>query len=439
MASTVESKDSPLRSLSSFKSEIPGGDALGSMDAENSAKSFHQYLNSVINGAVFLSVIVILVLFICIIVSVELLISLNGCSLEDAKREEVKTALSATTLAFLALFLVEVTVRVLSLGLLKIKQHKLELFDVVVVTVTFVIDLALLASGVEDNKSWCKATTYIISLRLWRVYGIYATGVNKAREGAIAELQTVKYARNQAEIQADALQSQCDQQLKEIAHLRDFLRQHNLEPDSPKMMFPPDYRHRYTIAVDFDKADTVRVNDRVNSESSLASAIANLELISETDQRERVPTIGGGGTGGQGAHQGHSPSSLASTSAGRSPAHQNILGTTQVSGHPPRGSFDIEIGEEARETGARGDGMKGITNPAFDPEEDEEEEEDGDHTMEGPSDVPEGVSPSTNNNADDEAQLKLELEEIQRLSQEALEQLELTSTHEINGVPTTSL
>ena len=50
---------------------------------------------------------------------------------------------------------------------------------------------------------------------------------------------------------------------KEIAHLRDFMRQHSL--DSPKIGYPLDYRQRYTIAVDFDKADTVRVNDRVNS------------------------------------------------------------------------------------------------------------------------------------------------------------------------------
>ena len=52
---------------------------------------------------------------------------------------------------------------------------------------------------------------------------------------------------------------------KEIAHLRDYMRQHSLDPDSPKLGFPLDYRRRYTIAVDFDKADTVRVNDRVNS------------------------------------------------------------------------------------------------------------------------------------------------------------------------------
>ena len=38
-------------------------------------------------------------------------------------------------------------------------------------------------------------------------------GVSKAREQASSELQMEKYARNQAEIQADALQAQCDQQL----------------------------------------------------------------------------------------------------------------------------------------------------------------------------------------------------------------------------------
>lgn len=66
---------------------------------------------------------------------------------------------------------------------------------------------------------------------------------------------------------------------KEIAHLRDYMRQHSLDPDSPKLGFPLDYRRRYTIAVDFDKADTVRVNDRVNSGKKESTPLAPLIII----------------------------------------------------------------------------------------------------------------------------------------------------------------
>nr|XP_054755835.1 uncharacterized protein LOC129261827 [Lytechinus pictus] len=124
MATTEESKDSPLRSLSSFKSEIPGGDGLGAMDPKHS-KSFHQYLDMVVNGAVFLFIVVLLVLVICFLVAVELLIAFSVIMDGSVKKESTLRALSATTLAILALFVIEVTIRVFSLGAF-IKKQKIE-------------------------------------------------------------------------------------------------------------------------------------------------------------------------------------------------------------------------------------------------------------------------------------------------------------------------
>eukprot|EP00057_Strongylocentrotus_purpuratus_P002642 XP_003724918.1 PREDICTED: uncharacterized protein LOC100887949 [Strongylocentrotus purpuratus] len=459
MAATEESKDSPLRSLSSFKSEIPGGDGLGAMDPKNS-KSFHQYLDMVINGAVFLFIIVLLVLVICFLVAVELMIAFGVIMDVGVKKDSTLRALSATTLAILAFFVIEVTIRVFSLGAF-IKKQKIEMFDIFIVTITFIIDLVLLASNIEGDSPGTRAITLIISFRLWRLCGIYNTGVSKAREQASSELQMEKYARNQAEIQADALQAQCDQQLKEIAHLRDYMRQHSLDPDSPKLGFPLDYRRRYTIAVDFDKADTVRVNDRVNSESSLASAIASLETST------KLESSGRGGAGGSGSRRGqrsdNPPSSSSSTSTptvrpvqlnnlSKYNSHHTSRSTREGRSNP---AYEIEIGEEAKEREGRRGGdrgeedaeptavtgaLEGITNLAFEDDRpgDEEMMEIGDG---GEVVLPEGPSPSTNNNADDEAQLRLELDEIGRLSDAALlEELGGSSvTQDINGVPTTSL
>lgn len=353
-------------------------------------------------------------------------------------------------------FVIEVTIRVFSLGHI-IKKQKLEIFDIFIVSITFIIDLVLLASKIEEKNPGTKAITFLISFRLWRICGIYNSGITKARAQASSELQTEKYARNQAEIQADALQAQCDQQLKEIAHLRDYMRQHSLDPDSPKMGFPPDYRHRYTIAVDFDKADTVRVNDRVNSESSLASAIANLESSTRSE-----PPVRGGGSGIRRGQRLDNPVSSSTSSPTLRAAQLNNLSTTPTTSHLSRegnsnSAYDIEIGEEAREReGTSGErrgtedvdspavtgALEGITNLGF---EDDHSGDGGEMVETGDDQVedmlPEGPSPSTNNNADDEAQLRLELDEIRRLSDAALmEELGSASvTQDINGVPTTSL
>ena len=54
---------------------------------------------------------------------------------------------------------------------------------------------------------------------------------------------------------------------KEIAYLRDFLHQNNLDPDTTKLDFMPNYQISVSIsssAIEYDKADTLRVNGKLS-------------------------------------------------------------------------------------------------------------------------------------------------------------------------------
>ena len=49
----------------------------------------------------------------------------------------------------------------------------LQVFDALVVLITFLLDLIFFVSGLEDMHPGVRALTFLIILRLWRFYGIY--------------------------------------------------------------------------------------------------------------------------------------------------------------------------------------------------------------------------------------------------------------------------
>ncbi|XP_038077656.1 uncharacterized protein LOC119745404 isoform X2 [Patiria miniata] len=417
-----------------------------------SYKRCHQHLDQFINSIPLHVSALVLNAANCFIVASELLFSYDMIAVAPDDKKMVLSALSASSLAILSLFLLEVVVRVFSMGA-HFRRRKLEIFDACVVLLTFIPDLVFFVIQLQDNYIWypfTRAFSFIVALRMWRCWGILRGEKKRVREESACELEMEKYARRQAEAQADALQAQCDQQLKEIAYLRDFLHQNNLDPDTTKLDFVPNYRTSASIsssAIDYDKADTLRVNGKLSKDASLDSiASSTKDLATSISSTQNIysepPTLSSSAPSGSPAlssslqHGNHANEQFASA-ASRQIVQEAISEVRQETSSPSHEGLSnagfIHDGEgqsgglsTVTERRALEDEMnRGVTNLAF----------------EGDTQEPcsSGSSVKTDSEGESEAQLRIELDEIRRLSDEALQSELATNTTEVDGVPTTSL
>ncbi|XP_072037746.1 uncharacterized protein [Amphiura filiformis] len=461
---------SPLRSLSSFKSEL----GLQMEDpAESGPKSFHQYLDLIINGIPLQSLVLLLVCLDCLLVSSELLLSFNmidNVSIEA--NEEMVGALSATSLAIVSLFVLEVVTRIFTYGTV-FRKHNFEVFDSLVVFITFLLDLIFFVSGLEDVHPELRALTFLIILRLWRFYGIYHVEINRAKEDAACDLQMEKYARRQAEAQSDILRNNCDQQLKEIAYLRDFIRQHSLDPsDSLKseLITPVSSPLPTLTDIHYDKTDTLRANGRLSQDTSIDDSTSSptKERSSSIADNNENPSSSPPSPPSSPAKSRSSTDKFGSLASRESVPHEHITevkvhianeteiyvakednGCYTNKGFEDGGSINslqdsvlASVDQESiASTAMRTDGTGSYTNPAFELESSITRQDSGvghETQMYRPLKRKESSEKD-----EDEKMLRLELDEIRRLSEEALKsELALMANNTItdeNGIPTTSL
>ncbi|XP_033634359.1 uncharacterized protein LOC117295744 [Asterias rubens] len=415
-----EKPSSPLRSLRSFQSEIPVAMTMEDTTTKHHhAKSFHQHLDHFINSIPLHVTVFVLVTGNCFIVAGELLLSYNMLQ-NVTDREKILDTLSSCSLGILSIFVLEVVVRIFSTGA-HFRRRKFEIFDACVVLLTFVLDLVFYVSNVQTTNPFTRAFSLLIILRLWRSGGILRREKKRIREETACELQMEKYARRQAEAQADALQVQCDQQLKEIAYLRNFLHQNNLDPDTTKLDFLPNYRASASIttsAIEWDKADTLRVNGKLSKDPSLDS-IASMSSMKDPASTSSTQNI-----------YSQPPTTISDTPS--TPALTTVeshptTNETKPSLIPSEGqSNEGYMSDEDRGASSRVNMEGGSVNMAF---EEDSSPQNG-HNESG----------SRTDSDGGEAQLRIELEEIRRLSEEALQsELSSSNTMEVDGIPTTSL
>lgn len=272
-----DATDSPMRSLSSFKDEIPGGEfPPPKSDGEDANKSFREFLDSIINSAPFHITMLLLMFGHCFLLTAEVLLAVRETT--GGSDDSIINALASTCLAFLSFFVLEVTLRVFSTGC-RIFKRRLEVFDILVVVTAFILDVVVFAANIKYD--WCRALSYLILLRCWRFYGIYYAEVKRIHNDMRTDIEMAKYGRRQAETQADALQSERDAQLKEIFHLREFLHQHSLDPDSKmpdcvQSHSPNRNQPGYSRTVSIDRAETMREETRLYPAYSEESAISSI-------------------------------------------------------------------------------------------------------------------------------------------------------------------
>ncbi|CAH1800442.1 unnamed protein product [Owenia fusiformis] len=205
------------------------------------ALTCREKLRYIIHGNKFQITIIILVIIDCLLVISELLIDLGvfdhqirsgggegeeGGGTSVTKRHPtvsvVAEVLHFLSIAILSLFMIEIIVKVYAMGL-DFFKHKMEVFDAVVVIVSFALDIAFIG-----NEAVSGGIGLLILLRLWRVTRILNGIILSVKTQAEKRLNREKQAREAVEQELAKFRTYCSEQELEIETLQNLLTKHKI-------------------------------------------------------------------------------------------------------------------------------------------------------------------------------------------------------------------
>jgi len=188
-------------------------------------------LFNILNGHTFQVIVIALVVVdICIVIAT-LLVDLQILIVPDSHLEITYEVLHYTGLAILCLFVLEVMVKIYALQW-KFFHHWWELFDAVVIIISFALDLAYHpGSNMEGN-----GFGLIIVLRLWRVVRVVNGIIVSSTSSLHAQLEEEKEARKTIERDLESWKTRYELLEKELDRIKRELR-HRVGHSSPTPSF----------------------------------------------------------------------------------------------------------------------------------------------------------------------------------------------------------
>ncbi|KAM8960752.1 voltage-gated hydrogen channel 1 [Pelodytes ibericus] len=189
-----------------------------------SAYTFRDALKWLFSCHKFQIVIICLVVLDALFVLIEILLDLElvGEHINHVI-PEVFHYLSVSVLSF---FLIEIAGKLYAFRL-EFFHHKFEVFDAVIVIISFIIDIVYISR--EDIFS---AVGLLILLRLWRVARIINGVIVSVKSRAEEKIQKMERKQETLLGKVSQLELQCAQQEQEISRLQTLLQKHNIFPDS---------------------------------------------------------------------------------------------------------------------------------------------------------------------------------------------------------------
>ncbi|XP_068101554.1 voltage-gated hydrogen channel 1 [Hyperolius riggenbachi] len=188
-----------------------------------SSYSFRDALKWLFSSHKFHIVIVCLVILDALFVLIEVLLDLELLVEKvDHIIPEIFHYLSVSVLSF---FLLEIAGKLYAFRL-EFFHHKFEVFDAVIVIISFIIDVVYITR--EDVFS---AVGLLILLRLWRVARIVNGVILSVKSGAEEKINKLKEKQETLLARVSQLEQQCTQQEQEIERLQKLLQQNNIFPE----------------------------------------------------------------------------------------------------------------------------------------------------------------------------------------------------------------
>lgn len=195
--------------------------SVSSDDKEKIKQNHREFLKHLLHTNKFQIGVVILVIFDCIIVITELMIDLRAFELHE--ESVVPHIFHYISIAVLSIFLVEIVVKVYAFRL-DFFRHKLEVFDALVVIVSFALDLAF-----SSGEGLVNGIGLIIILRLWRVARILNGIILSVKIQAEKRLNRERKTREAVEKELTKFRDYCTAQEAELEMLQNLLRKHGID------------------------------------------------------------------------------------------------------------------------------------------------------------------------------------------------------------------
>ncbi|XP_029918050.1 voltage-gated hydrogen channel 1 [Myripristis murdjan] len=180
--------------------------------------TFRDSLRKLYSSNRFQVFVVVLVILDAIFVLAELLIDLSENHSEHG--HVAAQVFHYLSLALLTFFMVELVGKLYAYRL-EFFQHKFEVFDALVVMVSFVLDIIFIS-----NEDALDGMGFLILLRLWRVARILNGILVSVKTRANQRLHKLKESYDHLVTRVTELQARTDKLEQENSKLRDLLRQH---------------------------------------------------------------------------------------------------------------------------------------------------------------------------------------------------------------------
>lgn len=188
-----------------------------------SAYTFRDALKWLLTAHKFQIAIVCLVILDAIFVLIEILLDLE--LLVEKVDHIVPEVFHYLSISVLSIFLVEIAAKLYAFRL-EFFHHKFEVFDALIVIISFIIDVIYISR--EDIFS---AVGLLILLRLWRVARIVNGVILSVKSRAEEKINKLKQKQTVLLAKVSQLEQQCADQEQEVSRLQKLLQLHNIFPE----------------------------------------------------------------------------------------------------------------------------------------------------------------------------------------------------------------
>ncbi|XP_077148909.1 voltage-gated hydrogen channel 1 [Ranitomeya variabilis] len=168
--------------------------------------------------------IVCLVILDALFVLIEVLLDLE--LLEEKVDHVVPEIFHYLSVSVLSFFLLEIAGKLYAFRL-EFFHHKFEVFDAVIVIISFIIDVVYIT-----REDFFSAVGLLILLRLWRVARIVNGVILSVKSRAEEKINKLKEKQETLLARVSQLEQQCTQQEQEISRLQTLLQQNNIFPEA---------------------------------------------------------------------------------------------------------------------------------------------------------------------------------------------------------------
>ncbi|XP_075034540.1 voltage-gated hydrogen channel 1 [Mixophyes fleayi] len=189
-----------------------------------SSYTFRDALKWLFSCHKFQILIVTLVILDALFVLIEVLLDLE--LLVDKVNHVIPEVFHYLSISVLSFFLLEIAGKLYAFRL-EFFHHKFEVFDAVIVVISFIVDVVYITR--EDVFS---AVGLLILLRLWRVARIVNGVILSVKSRAEEKINKLKEKQETLLARVAELEQQCTQQEQEITRLQTLLQQNNIFPES---------------------------------------------------------------------------------------------------------------------------------------------------------------------------------------------------------------